>query len=247
MKTVLITGICGGIGKATARLFAASGWRVLGVDCQPFDNSFELVHFWLGDISQSNIWREIADSPFLNDGLDALVNNAAVQLNKPLLETTENEWADTMGVNLTGSFLGIKFMTPHLDGRAAAVVNVSSVHALQTSQNIAAYAVSKGGLVSLTRAAALELSGRSIRVNAVLPGAVDTEMFEDGLSRGQLTEGNLASMKAELALKTPCGRIGRSAEVARSILFLCDDLSASFITGQTLVVDGGVLAKLSTE
>ncbi len=247
MKTVLITGGCGGIGKATASLFTETGWRVLGVDCQPFNHSFDLVNFWQGDISQSEIWREIAASPFLNTGLDALVNNAAIQLNKSLLETTEDEWAETLGVNLTGSFLGIKLMTPHLEGRAAAVVNVSSVHAVQTSRNVAAYAVSKGGLVSLTRAAALELSEKSIRVNAILPGAVDTGMLEEGLSRGHLSKGKFESMKAELALKTPCGRIGRPAEVARSILFLCDDLNASFITGQTLVVDGGALARLSTE
>jgi NAD(P)-dependent dehydrogenase (short-subunit alcohol dehydrogenase family) len=247
MKTVLITGVCGGIGKATASLFIETGWRVLGVDCQQFDNSFELVNFWQGDISQPEIWREIAASSFLHSGLDALVNNAAIQLNKPLLETTEDEWAETLGVNLTGSFLGIKFMTPHMEGRAAAVVNVSSVHAVQTSRNIAAYAVSKGGLVSLTRAAALELSEKSIRVNAVLPGAVDTEMLEEGLSRGHLSKGKLDAMKSELALKTPCGRIGSCDEVARSILFLCDDLNSSFVTGQTLVVDGGALARLSTE
>jgi NAD(P)-dependent dehydrogenase (short-subunit alcohol dehydrogenase family) len=91
------------------------------------------------------------------------------------------------------------------------------------------------------------LSGKSIRVNAVLPGAVETKMLEEGLSRRPLPNGKLDPLKSALAHKTPCGRIGRPAEVARAILFLCDDLSASFITGQTLVVDGGALVRLSTE
>jgi NAD(P)-dependent dehydrogenase (short-subunit alcohol dehydrogenase family) len=99
----------------------------------------------------------------------------------------------------------------------------------------------------LTRAAALELSAKAIRVNAVLPGAVETPMLEDGLNRGHLPAGEVAAMKVELASRTPCGRIGQSEEVAQTILFLCDDSSSSFITGQTLVVDGGALAKLSTE
>ena len=247
MKTVFITGVCGGIGHATAKFFLDSGWHVLGVDCLEFDNSIPLTRFWRGDVSRPELWQEIAASEELGQGLDALVNNAAIQLNCSLLETTYEQWHGLLDVNLTASFLSTKYLTPHLQGRGAAIVNVSSVHALQTSRNVAAYAVSKGGLVSLTRAAALELAEKSIRVNAVLPGAVDTAMLDDGLERGHLIKGDVLAMKAELARRTPCGRIGRGDEVAKAIFFLCDEGSASFITGQTLVVDGGALAKLCIE
>jgi NAD(P)-dependent dehydrogenase (short-subunit alcohol dehydrogenase family) len=128
-----------------------------------------------------------------------------------------------------------------------AIVNVSSVHALATSKNIAAYAASKGALLAFTRATAIELAPDNIRVNAVLPGAVDTPMLRAGLNRGHVKMGNIEDSVCELGKKHVLGRIGLPEEIGQTILFLADDERSSFITGHGLIVDGGAIAKLSTE
>jgi NAD(P)-dependent dehydrogenase (short-subunit alcohol dehydrogenase family) len=125
-----------------------------------------------------------------------------------------------------------------------AIVNVSSVHAIATSAGLAAYVASKGGLAALTRSTALELAP-DVRVNAVLPGAIDTPMLRSGLARWS-TDAHPDIRLQGLADRTPLRRIGEPAEVAEVILFLADTRS-SFITGQTVVVDGGVSAQLSSE
>jgi glucose 1-dehydrogenase len=121
------------------------------------------------------------------------------------------------------------------------------VHALQTSANIAAYAASKGGLLALTRAMAIEFARDGIRVNAILPGAVDTPMLRAGLERGHLAGQDIQMFLESLARKTVNGRVGKPEEIAQAILFLADGSQSSFMTGQALVVDGGATARLSTE
>jgi NAD(P)-dependent dehydrogenase (short-subunit alcohol dehydrogenase family) len=128
-----------------------------------------------------------------------------------------------------------------------AIVNVSSVHAVQTSANIASYAASKGGLLALTRAMAIEFAPDNIRVNAILPGAVDTPMLHAGLGRGHVGAGDLHQRLENLASKTVNGRVGKPSEIASAIYFLADDQQSSFMTGQALIVDGGATARLSTE
>jgi glucose 1-dehydrogenase len=128
-----------------------------------------------------------------------------------------------------------------------AIVNVSSVHAVQTSVNISAYAASKGGLLALTRAMAIEFAPDNIRVNAILPGAVDTPMLRAGMSRGHVSGGTVYDRLENLARKTVNGRIGQPAEIAHAIYFLADSTQSSFMTGQALIVDGGATARLSTE
>jgi len=120
--------------------------------------------------------------------LDVLVNNAGFQVTKPLIETTVEEWDMVMTSNLRSVFLGAKLAYPLLKANGGAIVNVSSVHAVATSANIAAYAASKGGLLALTRAMAIEFAPDKIRVNAVLPGAVDTPMLRAGFHRGRENE-----------------------------------------------------------
>ncbi len=128
-----------------------------------------------------------------------------------------------------------------------AIVNVSSVHAVATSKNIAAYAASKGGMVALTRAMAIEFADVGIRVNAVLPGAVDTQMLREGLSRGHVKGSNIEDQLNDLGQRTVMGRVGDPREIAQSILFLADEERSSFITGHAMVVDGGATIRLSTE
>jgi NAD(P)-dependent dehydrogenase (short-subunit alcohol dehydrogenase family) len=183
-----------------------------------------------------------------SEQLHALVNNAAVQIAKPLLETSAEEWDTVMGSNLRAVFLSVKLAHPLFKAAGGgAIVNVSSVHAIATSANIASYAASKGGLLALTRAMAIEFAPDQIRVNAILPGAVDTPMLHAGLSRGHVGGGTLPERLENLASKTVIGRVGKPEEIARAIYFLADHHQSSFMTGQALVVDGGATARLSTE
>jgi glucose 1-dehydrogenase len=126
-------------------------------------------------------------------------------------------------------------------------VNVSSVHAVATSADIAAYAASKGASQALTRAMALEFARDGIRVNAILPGAVDTPMLHAGLMRGHVQGASVEERMADLGRRTVMGRVGKPEEIARAILFLADSEQSSFMTGQSMIVDGGATARLSTE
>jgi len=249
-KTVLVTGAAGGIGRATVNLFAEKGWRVIGVDRNEFGADFPQNGLFIrSDISRPEDMHAIFEQAHgFTDTLDALVNNAATQIAKPLIETTVEEWDGVMASNLRSVFLSVKLAHPLLKARGgAAVVNVSSVHAIQTSANIAAYAASKGGLLALTRAIAIELAPDNIRANAVLPGAVDTPMLRAGLGRGHLGGDNMQDRLDNLARKTVNGRVGTPEEIAHAIYFLADNDQSSFMTGQALVIDGGATARLSTE
>ena len=249
-RFVLITGSAGGIGRACVALFADQDWRVIGVDKEDFGEDFPQNGLFIkADISRSDqfplIYKKVAAA---TSTLKALVNNAAVQVSKPLVETTVEEWDMVLATNLRPVFLSARYFHPLLvKAGDSAIVNVSSVHAIQTSTNIAAYAASKGGILALTRAMAIEFARENIRVNAVLPGAVDTPMLRSGLDRGHLSGPTMSDRLDNLARKTVNGRIGQPAEIAQSVLFLADSSRSSFMTGQALVVDGGATARLSTE
>jgi NAD(P)-dependent dehydrogenase (short-subunit alcohol dehydrogenase family) len=249
-KMMLITGAAGGIGRATVKVFADHGWRVFGVDRQAkYDGFPEDGVYIQADISLpeqiEGIYEKVKAE---TDSLDAVVNNAAVQITKPLIETTAEEWDLTIASNLRSAFLGAKLAYPLLKAKGGgAIVNTSSVHAVATSANIAAYAASKGGLLALTRAMAIEFAPDNIRVNAILPGAVDTPMLRAGMNRGHAGQGDMQERLDNLARKTVNGRIGEPEEIARSIYFLADNTQSSFITGQALIADGGATARLSTE
>lgn len=249
-RTVLITGAAGGIGRATVALFAESGWKVIGVDRAEFGSGFPADGIFIqADISDDTDLESIfTQAQSFSEHLDGLVNNAAVQIAKPLLETTVEEWDAVMVSNLRAVFLSVKLAFPLFEAAGGgAIVNVSSVHAVATSANIASYAASKGGMLALTRAMAIEFAPHAIRVNAILPGAVDTPMLHAGLSRGHVGSGSLPDRLENLANKTVIGRVGKPAEIAHAIYFLADETQSSFMTGQALIVDGGATARLSTE
>ncbi|HEY9075643.1 MAG TPA: SDR family oxidoreductase [Anaerolineaceae bacterium] len=249
-RVMLITGAAGGIGRATVDVFARHGWIVIGVDRREFGESFPADGLFIqADISNPQEIEAIyAQASAFTPCLDAVVNNAAIQISKPLLSTSVEEWDAVMASNLRSVFLGAKLAYPLLKREGGgAIVNVSSVHAVQTSANIASYAASKGGLLALTRAMAIEFATDNIRVNAILPGAVDTPMLRSSMSRGNMAGESVHERLENLARKTVNGKIGQPEEIARAIYFLADGEQSSFMTGQAMIVDGGATARLSTE
>ncbi|PHQ81982.1 MAG: short-chain dehydrogenase [Phycisphaera sp.] len=246
-RVALITGAAGGIGSATCRVFHDAGWYVVGVDRRREDVpgvDLYLEH----DISDPNTPAAIFEAIIKDQGrLDALINNAAMQICKPIIETTAEEWDLVMASNIRSVFLSAKEAYPLLKASKGAIINVSSVHAVATSKNIAAYAASKGALSAFTRSLALEFGEDEIRVNAVLPGAVDTPMLHAGLDRGHVEPGSTDELVRGLGERHVLGRVGQPEEIGKVIHFLADTKQSSFITGQSIVVDGGALARLSTE
>jgi NAD(P)-dependent dehydrogenase (short-subunit alcohol dehydrogenase family) len=249
-RVMMITGAAGGIGRATVKLFSEKGWMVIGVDRSAFGTGFpEHGVFIQADIAEEkNLQVIFTEVKQVTETLDAMINNAAYQVTKPMLETTTEEWDAVMASNLRSVFLSTKLAHPLLAARGGgAIVNTSSVHAIQTSANISAYAASKGGLLALTRAMAIEFAPENIRVNAILPGAVDTPMLRAGMNREHAGDGSLHERLENLARKTVNGRVGSPEEIAKAIYFLADGEQSSFMTGQALVVDGGATCRLSTE
>jgi NAD(P)-dependent dehydrogenase (short-subunit alcohol dehydrogenase family) len=247
-RTVLITGATGGIGQATVSEFVEAGWQAFAVDKIASDKLPREAIFHQADVADDRSVRAFFE--WLSDRtkkLDALVNNAAIQISKPLIETSIDEWDLVLATNLRSVFLTARYGFGLLKRAQGAVVNVSSVHALVTSTDIAAYAASKGGLAALSRAMALEWAEEGIRVNSVLPGAIDTPMLRAGLDRRNESGGSADEQVMALAGRTPLGRVGTTDEIAKAILFLADGTESSFMTGQALVVDGGASARLSTE
>src|SRR5262249_37920425 len=155
------------IGAATCDRFEECGWDVVGLDVLESDRVSIRV-----DVGDADALATVCAGL---EHVSALVNNAGVQLFKPLAETTVDEWDSVQARNLRSAFVAMEALRPQLVASSGAVVNVASVHGLATSQSVAAYATSKGGLIALTRAAALEFAADGVRVNAVLPGAVETE------------------------------------------------------------------------
>jgi glucose 1-dehydrogenase len=244
-RVVLLTGAAGGIGAASAQAFLENGWTVIGVDRDALPSHLSDVDGLLVDLARPEAVDEVFEHVSSRYGqLDAWVNNAAHLVPKTAAETSREEWDLTIAANVRPAFLGVRAARPLLRATSGAIVNVASVHALATSAGLAAYAASKGALLALTRALALELAADGIRVNAVLPGAIETGMLREGLKRN--ANGAQAALE-ELVRRHPLGHIGRPNDVARMILFLADRESTAFITGQAFVVDGGALCRLSTE
>lgn len=245
-KNVLITGAAGGIGSATVDVFKEDGWQIIGVDREP-DEVGNIDHFIEADMSHekqaAQVFEEVSSEV---ERLHALVNCIGVQICKPIVELKTEEWDETMASNLRSVFLAVKNAYDLLNP-GGAIVNVGSVHSKATSSEIAAYAASKGGVVAFTRALSIDFADDEIRVNAVLPGAVDTDMLRNGLQRDHVEGGSIQEKMRSLGNRHVIGRVGRPEEVGEAILFLADDDRSSFVTGHALTADGGATARLSTE
>lgn len=247
-RVALITGAARGIGLATAIEFFQHDWKVWAVDRDETPDLPDRVEFRRVDLTDGKAVEDLFDELKKERGqLDALVNNAAILTAKPILETTDSDWDLIQRTNLEAVFRACKVAYPLLEKASGAIVNVSSVHAIATFPDLGAYAASKGGVLALTRALALEFGPGGVRVNTVLPGAIETDMLVQGLERGLVSDESIEGKIAELGRRTALGRVGKPEEIARAIFFLADGRQSTYITGQSLVIDGGALARLSIE
>jgi NAD(P)-dependent dehydrogenase (short-subunit alcohol dehydrogenase family) len=243
-KTVIVTGASSGIGRAAARLFAENGARVVAVgrnekelsalrdECEAPAGTIK-IH--LADVRQiSQVERLAAETVETFGGIDALVNAAGIIANGSIETTTLDEWDKMLNVNLRAVFYIMQKCVPHLEKTKGNVVNVSSVTGTRAFPNVLAYCVSKAALDQLTRCSALELAPKGIRVNAVNPGVVVTNIHK----RGGMDEEKYAQFLEHSKTTHPLGRVGDASEVAELIYFLASE-KASWITGATYEIDGG--------
>jgi len=243
-RKVIVTGGASGIGAATCRLFAAEGATVTVLDRDEVGARTVASEIGglpaIADVRDPDAMNEaVRGSAEEMGGLTDLVNNAGTGMAKPLLATTDKEWALLIGVNLTGTFNGIRAAAPiMMEAGAGSIVNNSSLTGVRPTRGEGPYSAAKAGVLNLTQNAALELAP-VIRVNAVAPGMIRTPLTEIVVSN--------AEWASAAESGTPLARVGTAEEVASVIAFLSND-DASYVTGQPLIVDGGsVLPSLQSD
>jgi NAD(P)-dependent dehydrogenase (short-subunit alcohol dehydrogenase family) len=245
-RKAIVTGGANGIGAATVKRFVRDGYRVVLVDVaeagQAVSGEAEgKAVFLRADLAEEGT-AEAAVQVALEHfgGLDTVVNNGGISLLRNSADMTMQEWDRVHAVNLRAAWLFVRAARAHLRTRPnASIVNVSSFHGGATIDNFTAYAASKAGVDGFTRAAAVELAADGIRVNAVAPGVIHTSMLQNWLDTVPDPDSALDRMRQY----QPLGRLGRPEEIAAAIAFLAS-AEASFITGTTLLADGGVSARL---
>jgi NAD(P)-dependent dehydrogenase (short-subunit alcohol dehydrogenase family) len=239
-RSVIVTGALGGIGRATAQVFAADGACLVLVDAAPPDAAFEqaLLHagaqgvrFCQSDIGdEDQVAHAVEQAMQAFGAIDVIVNVAGMMIYKGIAELDAADWHRLLNVNLIGAALftghGFRRMRP-----GGCIVNVASIHARRTSALVAPYAAAKAALVSLTRSAAIEGKPLGLRVNAILPGAINTPMLH-----------NSPAIKQGLEVVDPTD-VGQPEDVAAIAFFLAAD-AARFITGEDIVADGGRMGRL---
>jgi NAD(P)-dependent dehydrogenase (short-subunit alcohol dehydrogenase family) len=243
-RVALVTGATSGIGRATALRFAAEGARVavvgrdegtLGEVVRQIEESGGASVALRGDVMVDEDARRVVDEAVARlGGLDVLVNAAGIISNGTVESTPLEDWDAMMNVNLRSVFHLMQLAVPHLEKRPGNIVNVSSVTGLRAFPGVLAYCVSKAGVDQLTRCAALELAAKGVRVNAVNPGVVVTNIHR----RGGMADEAYAAFLEHSKTTHPLGRVGAAEEVAELILFLASD-RAAWITGASHSIDGG--------
>ena len=233
---MLVTGSSSGIGEAVVTRLLDEGATVVAADVKDAVNKNRSVDFVRLDVSLEADWQAAKEViKERHGGLDVLINNAGILRESPIADMPIEEWNSLISVNLTGVFLGCKTMVPMLSqSESPAIVNLASIDALRGSRNHAAYAATKGGVVAMTRALAVELSDRGIRVNAICPGTVRTPMVQQMFSDAD----DPVALEETRVSAHPLGRISTTEEQAAAIVFMAGP-DANFITGVALSVDGG--------
>lgn len=245
-KVAVVTGGTSGIGRETAVLFAKAGAKVVVAGRRPpeGEETIELVRaaggdglFVKTDVSKSSEVETLIQKAVERfDRLDVAFNNAGIEgVWSPIVRQSEEDWDRTIDINLKGVWLCLKYEIRQMlkQGGSGAIVNMASITGLVGAVGAAAYSASKHGVIGLTKTAALENAKSGIRINAVCPGAIEAPMAERIFGAPKVHKYVLSCH--------PIGRFGRPAEIAEAVVWMCSD-RASFMTGQSLVLDGGFLA-----
>jgi NAD(P)-dependent dehydrogenase (short-subunit alcohol dehydrogenase family) len=243
-RVAVITGAGSGIGRYSAKEFARAGAKVViadinGEGAQETATQIEAAGGTAlplqADVSNAeSVMRLAAETIRAFDGVHVLMNNAAIQVNKTIEETTQEEWNSEMAVNVGGVFLCCKYFLPHLRRTKGCIVNMSSVNGFFVEPGCAAYCATKAAIIGMTKAMAIDHGKDGIRVNCICPGYIDA-----GLAEGYFqSQPNPDAARAAAGKLHALWRIGRPEEVGRTAVFLASD-EASFISGAAIVVDGG--------
>lgn len=241
-RNALVTGAAGGIGRALVSAFTQAGFRVIASDLCPRPVGLPCARYVEADLARLVDDPSYAEQTLVSirdfladDGLTALINNAAVQILNGTEQVTRGDWQRTLNVNLISPFLLVQALLPHLEAARGCVVNVSSIHARLTKRNFVAYATSKAALSGMTRALAVDLGAR-VRVNAIEPAAIETEMLLAGFAGKPEAYSGLQACH-------PQARIGTASEVANLALAIVQG-GMPFLHGACIGIDGGISARL---
>jgi NAD(P)-dependent dehydrogenase (short-subunit alcohol dehydrogenase family) len=246
-KTVLVTGAAQGLGLTVATLLAQREHRVILVDIQSVERQVQQLrdlgteaHGICGDVSEEAFVLELTQTIGREFGaIDGLVNNAGISLIVPAEETSAAQWQRVMAINLFAPFLLCRYLGAQMLSRGSgSIVNVASIAGLAAVSHRSAYNASKHGLLGLTKTLAAEWGGRGVRVNAVCPGWIKTEMDTADQGAGAYSD-------ADIVERVPLARFALPADVAEAVAFLLDANRSGFINGISLPVDGGWLADAS--
>jgi NAD(P)-dependent dehydrogenase (short-subunit alcohol dehydrogenase family) len=243
-QNIIVTGGAQGIGKILAlelakKEYSVSVFEIDDEAIRDFESEIttEEIAFFNTDVAdEESVARSVKKSVEKFGNISGLINNAAIQIDKPVTELSIDEWNRVIGVNLTGAFLCSKHAASFLKLSKGNIVNISSTRALQSEKNTEAYSASKGGILALTHALAVSLAPE-IRVNCISPGWIDVSGVKKKSKASQI------ELSEDDHNQHPAGRVGNAGDIARMVLFLLD-AENSFVTGQNFVIDGGMTKKM---
>ncbi len=249
-KIAVITGTGRGIGKSIAKTFAKKGAMVYA-SSRSRDNGESVVNgicaeggkavFIKCDVSKEDDVKRMVQQVIEKNGrIDILVNNAGVNFVKPFEKTEPKDWDRVINTDLRGTYLCSYYCIPHMiNAKKGCILNITTVHTKACLPGAAPYDAGKWGIVGLTKSMAVEYADRNIRVNALSPGLIDTQIWDDIKNAAPNIEECMKFWKSNI----PMGRVGHPEEIAKTAVFLCSD-DASYITGTNILADGGMTSQL---
>lgn len=243
-KNIIVTGGAQGIGKIISQQLLKKSYSVsvFELDIEALTEfkqeiGSENIAFFTTDVSnEENVQKSISESVKRFGNISGLINNAAIQIGKPITELTLEEWNRVIGTNLTGAFLCAKYAAPFLKNSKGSIINISSTRAFQSEQNTEAYSASKGGILALTHSLAISL-GPEIRVNCISPGWIDVSGIK------KKSKANQTELSEADHLQHPAGRVGKPTDIANMVMYLLNPEN-DFITAQNFIIDGGMTKEM---